>query len=260
MTIYITSVRIDAQTLFNGPQTARDLAHALAASVASAHGHKDPLLSEAGLRQKRTELEDSARSMAADAVPALPSRMAHARSALAKSARENTQIPDTASDLIRAEQKWRQVERILEAGGDLRAEIRRADLDTARAIAEFAPSWLEASRPLQRDMASTIGRALGEGAPDRAAGVRQAVYERIAEVTPDSQLRELLKAEVTADAQIGAATSWLDAAQSIVETGGANMLDAAINAQMAAVPPDIEEPVEPFPQLGASAPAQPVGA
>ncbi|WP_448808352.1 hypothetical protein [Agromyces bauzanensis] len=140
MTIYITSVRLSAETIRTAREKASTLARSLSDALVRAWTFTDPNLSEQGVAAKRAELEAGFRAAAQTHLQKLTADVSNARQYLAQAARENTQLPDDAAGLIRAEQKWRQVEKILDAGGDLFTQIRTADADTALAIAEFGPS------------------------------------------------------------------------------------------------------------------------
>ncbi|WP_448002556.1 hypothetical protein [Agromyces bauzanensis] len=236
MTIYITSVRLSAETIRTAREKAATLARSLSDALVRAWTFTDPNLSEQGVAARRAELEATFRAAAQTDLQKLTADVSNARQYLAQAARENTQIPDDAAGLIRAEQKWRQVEKILDAGGDLFTQIRTADADTALAIAEFGPSWVQAQSVRPQGLTGAVAASLaahGVQDGDPAAAVRRAVNARLADVTTDPSLAELLRIDAAADDQVAAAEPWLTAATNLVENGSADMLDAALASQMA---------------------------
>ncbi|GAA1768389.1 hypothetical protein [Agromyces humatus] len=236
MTIYITSVRSFAETIRNARERAATLARSLSDAIARARTFTDPDLSDQGVAAKRAELEATFRAAAQTDLQKLTAEVSHARQYLAQAARENTQLPNDAAGLIRAEQKWRQVEKILDAGGDLLSQIRTADADTALAIAEFGPSWVQAQSVRPQGLTGAVAAGLtpdGVQGGDPAASVRRAVSARLADVTTDPTLAELLRVDSAADGHVATVEPWLTAASNLVEYGTADLLGAALASQIA---------------------------
>ncbi|MDQ0576460.1 hypothetical protein [Agromyces albus] len=233
MTIYITSVRIAAETMRTARERASTLAKQLSDALGKARTFTDPNLSPQGVAEKRVELESTFRAAAATDLAKLRGETVQARDYLASTAAEHTRLADDPAALIRAEQKWRQVERILAAGGDLLQQIRKADPDTALAIAEFAPSWAEAQSTRPHGLQGAVGNALGAAASEVAPGIRRNVYARLAEITPDAALAETLRGTLTAEQGAAGAEPWLYAAGQLIDAGHTDILGAAISAQLA---------------------------
>lgn len=233
MTIYLTSIRMAAETMRTARERASTLTKQLSDALGKARTFTDPNLSPQGVAEKRAELESTFRAAAANDLAKLKADIEHSRAVLADAATEHTKIPGDPASLIRAEQKWRQVERILNAGGDLLQQIHKADLDTALAIAEFAPSWAEAQTARPHGLHGAISNALGATAPEVAPGIRRNVYARLAEVTPDAALAETLRGTLTAEQGAAGAEPWLYAAGQLIDVGHADMLGTAINSQLA---------------------------
>lgn len=247
MTIYITSIRMAAETMRTARERASALTKQLSEALGKARTFTDPNLSRAGLEAKRAELEATFRTAASTDLAKLKADVEHSRKVLADAAAEHTQIPSDPASLIRAEQKWRQVERILDAGGDLLQQIRKADLDTVLAIGEFAPSRAEAQTARPQGLHGAIGNALGAAAPEVASGIRRNVYARLAEITPDAALAETLRGALTAEQGAAGAEPWLHAADQLIAAGHADIIGAAIASEMAdretnAVEPAAAEP------------------
>jgi hypothetical protein len=234
MPVYITSVRIHAQNLAKAKDSAIELSRGIRDALARANAFTDPNLSDIGLRAKRTELATEFREAAAVDLTKLRAGLENSRSYLAQTARENIRVPDTTDALVKAEIKWRQVERVLTAGGELRDLIATADFDTALAIAEFGPSWAQANDYRPAGLTDRISTAMyGGRTPDPTAWLTRAVYTRVAEVAPDPALAELAREAMAADTRYATAEPYLDAGQSFVDHGSADMLGAAIASRAA---------------------------
>lgn len=232
MPVYISTIRLDAQSLTQAPAKASATARILQERLVQAQTFTDPNLSPEGTAAKRAEIRASQQAEGRSMLDAMRADLMNATKRLAEYAREHTQIADNPAALIRAEQKWRQTEQILNAGGDLQTVLRTADADTATAVLEFAPSWIAARSQNGKDLTSVLGQALsGDDGPDPATAIRHAAYTRLAEVHPNSDVRELLAAQSTAQANIEMAEPWMSATESLVTTGGANMLAAALASQ-----------------------------
>ena len=115
----------------------------------------------------------------------------------------DSHAPDDATSLMRTEQKWRQIERVLSACGELRDVIATADHDTVLAIIEHGPSWEAAqAQRTSRGGVEAFGEAMyGTAALDPGAWILQRAYARLAEVSPDADFAELAREAADADAR-----------------------------------------------------------
>jgi hypothetical protein len=225
-----------ANTLAGASTRASAFTRSLVDALNAARSFTDPNLSPAGISAARAEKEAIIRQGATAELEAITTDLTNSRDQLLRYAAEASRIPDDAAALIRAEQRWRQVERILEAGGNLSEQIRVADHDTARAIAEFAPGYLAAKATAQRPatLADAYERTVTGATVDHGAAIRPAVYARLAQTSAVPEERELMAAAATAVTNHGTAAPWLSAASEIAAGGSANILDAAVGAQIAA--------------------------
>lgn len=234
MTIYTTSVRQAANTLSTAKDSAVKLARGLQDALSRAAAYHDPNMSDEGLSAKRAELSAQFKQAAQTDLDTLKTGVEHARTTLAQYARENTAIQLDPAKLIRAEQLWRQVERQLDVGMELRSILSTADADTALAVLEFGPSWAKASGYRPPNMQEAIEAVLtGAKAADAGAWVQRLAYKRIAETTPDPQLAELLDATAASDGQYATALPYLQATSSLIVNGSADMVGAAVASQFA---------------------------
>lgn len=227
--IWIGSVRIDAEILAKAGQNAAELTKVMRSEIDRAKADKNPNLSEHGRRQNELAFREAGKTDLTN----LANRIASARSYLTEQAKQHARIPDEAAALIRSEQKWRHAERMLDAGQDLRDVLSNADADTARAIAEFAPSWAAAKDYRPGGIGGAIAKWMGETPAETVDVIRNSVYARLAKVDPDPDARELFAAAAVADAQTAVAQPWLAAAERISETGVADILSTSISAQIA---------------------------
>ena len=232
--IYTTSVRQAANTLSTAKDSAVKLARGLQDALSRAAAYHDPNMSDEGLSAKRAELSAQFKQAAQTDLNTLQTGVEHARTMLAQYARENTSIQLDPATLIRSEQLWRQVERQLDAGMEMRSILATADADTALAILEFGPSWAKASGYRPPNMQEAIEAVLtGAKAADAGAWVQRLAYKRIAETTSDAQLAELLNATAAADGQYATALPYLQATSSLIVNGSADMVGAGVASQLA---------------------------
>lgn len=234
MTIYAESVRIHATALAQGKERAVAIANATKDAIARARLYRDPTLSDKGLEEKRAELEQEFRAAARVDFDKLSKSLSAAQSYLAEQARSHIGITNDAAALIRAEQKWRQVQHRLDAGQEnLWTILRTADADTARAIAEFGPSWASAQFDRPGGIDGAVRAWLGETPEDSAAALQRAVYARVATVDPDPSARALFAAAASVEAHLAPARPWLDASRYLIEHGSADILGAAVASRIA---------------------------
>lgn len=225
-----TLIQNYAETLREAPARAAALARSLQEALGKARAYTDPNLSSEGLQQKREELAKQFREAGSVDLEKLELDVRVSHRAFTERATALMHIPQRSADLIRAEQKWRQVETMLNAGQSLQGIIAAADEVTVRAIAEWVPSWLATQSRARTDIDSAIRSWLGQEPTDTAAALRGPLYARLSEVLSDPESRELAAGASTADSHLAAAQPWLTAARSWVEYGSADMLGTAIAA------------------------------
>lgn len=143
-------------------------------------------------------------------------------------------MPSDAAGMMQLSNKWANVERLLNAGKDIRAILADADITTTLAIREFGGAWIEASEFRPANLWEAVQAYLGKEKTSPNAWLERAVNNRIAEITPDANLAELLRGANVADAQVAVAQPYLDAAEPFAEHGTGNLMGAAIaSAQIA---------------------------
>ena len=121
---------------------------------------------------------------------------------------------------------------------DLHKVLATADEATTRAILEFGPSWAAATGYRPPTIEEGIADALSDADPTTpGAWVIQAAHLRLADVTTDPAVAELLRAANAADQQAAVAAPFVEAARGLVEYGRADMLGAAIASRVAETSP-----------------------
>lgn len=234
MPIYSASVRNAAQTLSAATTEAATLARQLGDALGRATTYRDDSLSETGLAAKRAELRTEFRAAGGNDLAALNGKVTAAAKYLAEQAVANLPMPADAVGMMQLSNKWANVERLLNAGKDIRAILADADITTALAVREFGGAWIEASSFRPADLWEAVEVYLGKEKTSPNAWLERAVNARIAEITPDANLAELLRAANIADAQVATARPYLDAAESFAQQGAGNLMGAAIaSAQIA---------------------------
>lgn len=234
MTIYITTVRGAAERLSKAHTNASAFAKEMRAELNKAASHTDPHLSAEGLTAKRRELAQASRDAGRVNFDKIAENVEWAQKSLAAAARENVRIADDPAALIRAQQRWAQVQQRLDAGQDLHTLLRDADETTARAIAEFAPSWASAKYTRPEGLEPSIRAWLGETPDDAVSSIHRAVYRRLADASSDPNARELFAAAEAAETQVAIAQPWLDAGRGLVDQGPVDFLAASIASAIAA--------------------------
>lgn len=236
---YTTSRYIaqSSELLQTAAMTASGFARQIHDGIAAARVFRDPNLSEAGQTARREDLERDIREAGRARVSEYRESLQRAREYITGQAKEHTKLPADPAALMLATQRWQGIERMLDAGHDLRDIIARTDdTNTLLAIKEFAPAY-EAAKGFRAPAAGeTLGAALAGTKVEQNAGawVERAAWARLAQVTPDHELGGLLRAAVNADAHENAATPWLDAGEGLAHGRGADMLGAALASQVAA--------------------------
>lgn len=234
MPIYTTSVRNAAQTLSAAATGASTLARQLGDALARASTYRDETLSETGLASKRQELRTEFRAAAGNDLAALRGKVTAAAEYLAEQSVANLPMPADAVGMMRLQNAWANVERLLAAGKDIRTVLADADITTALAVREFGGAWLEAQSFRPPTLWDAIEGWLGKEHTSATAWLERAVNARIADITPNGDLAELLRAANAAPGQVAAAQPWLDAAGGLVEGRTADMTGAAIASAMIA--------------------------
>ena len=246
MTIYLTSVRLHAKDTARAKDTALSLARGLQDALGKAASFTDPHLSPEGLAAKRAELAGHFREAARTDLENTRRTVTAASEYLRNAVDENVVAPTDPGAAIRLEQKWRQAERMLDAGIEARDVLKGADELMTRAILEFGPSWAAATGHKPRSVGEAIGDALSSSeAPAPGAWLTRQARARLAEVTSDASLAELLALAGAAEAQVAAAQPYLDAAENLIADRPADMLGAAIASHFATTgPAEADEPAE----------------
>lgn len=235
MTIYGSTVRLHAQRLAEATSRATALSRSLHDALSRAASYRNPDLTPEALQTKRSAMASEFRAAADAELAQLRSDLNASQAYLAGAAREHAAIPSDPAALIQAEQKWRQVQTMLDAGIELRDVLSTADEQTTRAIAEFGPSWATAKGYRPSYMEERIDRAMFGGEAFSVAGwVQESAYKRLADVTTDPDLGELLTAASNAEANIAPARPYLDAVQSRAAGGPVDMMATAVASQIAA--------------------------
>lgn len=234
MTVYISTVRGARERLTNAHTKASTFAHGMREALTKAASHTDPHLNDEGLAAKRRELAQAFRDAGRVDFEKLSEDIQWAQKSLTDAARENVAIADDPAALIRAEQRWRQVEQRLDAGQDIVTVLRDADETTARAIAEFGPAWASAKFTHPQRIDAAVRAWLGETPAEATSSIVRAVYRRLADVASDPDARELYSAAEAAERQVAVAQPWIDAGQRLLEQGSADFLGASIASAIAA--------------------------
>ncbi len=231
---YIAS---DIELLQKAAATASGFARQIQDGIAAARVFRDPDLTDAAQTARREDLERNVREAGKAQVSEYRASIQRAREYLTAQAKEHTKLPEDPAALMLAMQRWQGVERMLDAGHDLRDVIARTDdVSTLLAIKEFAPAYEAAKGYRPATPQEAIGAALAGSKVEQNAGswVERAAWARLAQVTPDPEVVALLSAAVSADAHQNAAAPWLDAGEGLAHGRGADMLGAAIASQVAA--------------------------
>lgn len=236
MTIYTASVRNAAQTLTAASTEAAALARKLSDSLgrAAIWVDDDMALNADGLAAKRREMQLEFRAAGGNDLAALNGKVAAAAKYLSEQAVANLPMPTDPAGMMQLSNKWTNVERLLNAGKDIRDILADADITTALAIREFGGAWIEASNFKPAGLWDAVEAYLGKEKTSPSAWLERAVNDRIADITPDANLSELLRAANVAPAQVAAAQPYLDTVDSYAQQGSGNLMGAAIaSAQIA---------------------------
>lgn len=209
-----------------------DLGKQLRQDLAEAANVPDPEdLSPEGLAKQVAFRQDQVRRRLGGQITQVRSEIATDLDAVRRDAdRVRPKVGDDALSLQRAQVKWDQVRMRLEAGMTIQNVLAGADRDTAMAIREWAPAWMEAQAFAVRPQDVTH---LGHQAPDPSALLRS-IDARLAEVE-GGQVAKSLSALRAAEAAAAGAWPVVEHLESVVHgadpsTGG---LDAALASQFA---------------------------
>lgn len=171
------------------------LQRALDDSLGKAAGYQDPGLNNDGLAAKRQELAKAARAAAGPPLAALRTEVASAAQTSADKAAATLPKAGTNADATaRLTVKWAQVAMRLDAGMPLAQVLASADAETAHAIREFAPSWVEAH---SFKAGAGRGGSRPQEAPDHT-GLRRAIDERLAGLSGKGAVSALAESRAAA--------------------------------------------------------------
>lgn len=236
MTINARYVAHHRQSLRDAPTNAAALARELRDGATQARTNDPDLTAEANARRQE-ERAQAHRTAAQERVPAFRSGYEAARDYLLAEARANTVLPDDLRSVVIATQKWEGITRLLDVGADLHTFIGTVtDVPTLLAIAEYGPMYDAARTYRGTDITASLGNTLAGITTDPTAGgawVQRAVWTRLAEVTPDTALRDLLDGALEAESLFAIAEPWLQAAEAFAATGSLDMVGAAVASGMA---------------------------
>ncbi len=235
MPIHTYSVRNAADTLAGGTQAATKLARSLFDALGRAAVYRDPNLSDAGLESKRQELRAEFRAAGGNDLAALKAKLTDAGDYLRDQASTNLPYPTDTVGMMQLSNRWANVERLLDAGKDIRSILGEADVTTALAIREFGGAWVEANSFRPPTVWDAVTDWLGAAHASPNTWLDQAVNARIAQVTPDTNLAELLRAANAAPAHLATAQPYLDAVASLSAGGSADLLSVSVDSMRIAM-------------------------
>ncbi|MHB8297972.1 MAG: hypothetical protein ACYDDW_05260 [Dermatophilaceae bacterium] len=172
----------------------QSLQQGLNTNLAQARGYADPSLSPEGLQARRQELANAVRAAAAPPLAALRAEVSSEAQTAADAL--SAALPKAGTDAnatARTAAKWTQVAMKLDAGIPLADIVSRAGVDELHAIADYAPSWVEAA-----SFKAGAGRGSpGQEAPDHTTLFRS-VDSRLAELTGPTAVAALSAANEAA--------------------------------------------------------------
>ncbi len=203
-----------------------ELSQAVAADPRSASGER--LYSDAGLRQYRAERAAKVREKAAPQLAELRDRVERDARLLAEHAESmHPRIGDDAASQMRAQRKWDQARMMLDAGMPMRTLVQRTDdVETLLAIAEWAPSYLDA----QQYRAPRLGEVT---APSDHGPLQRGITARVAELS-GGETRDALVSASEARAALAGFAHRADYLDSLVaDDARVSPLEASIRANVA---------------------------
>jgi len=170
------------------------LLRGLAAAQAKARGFVDPGLSPEGLQSKRDKLDAAARAEFAPRLEALRAEVtSDVAAAATKGAAALPKFGSDAAAIAQSQRAWDKTRLRLDAGMPLHAVLAGADVETALAVREWGPAWIEA-----QTYRAAAGRGSGTPSiPDHAPLLRS-VDTRLAELTGPTAVAALSAARVAA--------------------------------------------------------------
>lgn len=239
MTINSAHVRHYRQQLRDAPSTAAALARELGDGLKAVASYNDPDLTAEALRNRRADRREAFMAEAQQRVPGYRTGFERARDYLLTEAKTHTQFPagDVAAVVI-ATQKWNGIVRMIDAGAPLSRLISGVtDVPTLLAIAEYGPMLAAADSYKEPEVSDRLlSDSMAGRQSDPLAGgawVQDAVWSRIAEVTPDSALADLLNGALEAGPLCAIADPLLQAAENYATHGSADVLSAQIQSDLA---------------------------
>lgn len=238
MTINSAHVSHYRKQLREAPETAAALAQELDQGVKTAGAYTDPDLTAEALTNRRNEQRSTFLAEARERVPAYRAGFERARDYLLNEAKAHTRFPDDVATVVIATQKWSSIERMLDAGVHLRNVIDSiSDVPTLLAIAEYGPIFAAAQAyrepVLSESLVTDSINGVVTGATDAGSWVQGAVWSRLAAVTTDAALSDLLNGAIEAEPLLAIADPMLQAAESIATHGGADMIAAHVMTGLA---------------------------
>lgn len=236
-TIYSHTVGLYIEMLQKATATASAHAREMFDGIGKAQSQHDPDLTDKANAERRAKAVAAWREVGGQRGADLRKDHARARDYLLEAATANTRLPEDAVTIMLATQKWQGIERLVAAGATLRDTIATTtDVPTLLAVAEFGPAFAAASSYREPHAQERIGNAFDGAQHDPTAGgawVQRAVWARLAEVTPDENLRTLLAGALNAQQQYDAAEPWFDVSDSMASGRGGDMLGASIASHVA---------------------------
>lgn len=206
----------------------RDVNRALNAAQTKARGFQDPNLSTEGLAAKRAELDAAARAAAAPVLERLRTQVAGAAERLAgQAAAALPKIADDPAAIMRSQRAWDQARLRLDAGMSLRAVLANADTETALAIREWGPAYIEA----KTYRTPSLAQGLAESPPPDHSALLRSVDIRLAELTGPTAVAALAAAHEAAGVAAYVGVQGAYVGDVIADRrGGQNAIAAAIGA------------------------------
>ncbi|MBS45409.1 MAG: hypothetical protein CMH83_20005 [Nocardioides sp.] len=206
-----------------------EVARQLNEDLGAANSYRDDYLSQAGLDAKRRELAGEARDRHQDSLEKLARAISYDVSIVRESV--NSSRPAIGSDaaaLMRSQMKWDQVRMRLQSGMPMTRVLATADTETALAIREWAPAWLEA----QSYEVAPNGSGLADVPAVDVDGLLRSVDDRLAAQSVD--FAEVVKASRQVEEIAAAAEPTLGYLTQRLSGGPSDGLAAAIASHSAA--------------------------
>lgn len=229
MTIYTGSIAQKRITLEAAADEASAAFRRLDAERHTARTHTDPHLSPTGLANEVQKRVAAIEAAAAATVTRLREAATDARDYLARVL--DAERPRIA-DYARAQASWAQALMYLDNGHTLRHVLRNANEALTLAVEEFGPHWLRS----QADPAKVWELRFTADVDPVEARVHElqtAVMERLADVTSNPPLADVIRGNLEAVHAIAAAEPWWRGLDAVAAGRTYNGLHAAAERRMA---------------------------